>query len=93
MIYWHSLRDFPYSKEEETVGQRLISLYYNFAKYSKAVYDEVALKPATPENIHALEIGSQAKMVTLDESFGNVGFWDDIEKTLHAEEKTYYDEL
>lgn len=92
LIFSHSLRDIAYSDEEEAVSQQLIDLYYNFAKHGKPVYNKIELKEVTPDHIQALEIVSQANIVKLDESFGNVGFWDDVEKTL-ALETSYYDEL
>lgn len=91
LIFWHTLRDFPYSSEEEAVGQSLINMYYNFAKHNTAVYNDLPIERTKPNDVKCLEISSSAKITKLDEFFGNVKFWDDIEETLSSVQRTYYD--
>lgn len=93
LIYGHTLRNSDYSEEEAAVGQSLINLYYNFAKYSKAVYNDVKLDRSKPNDIKCLEISKTEKIVQIDEHFGKGDFWDIIEKTLKSDERTYFDEL
>lgn len=95
LIYWHTLRDFPYSDEEKTVSNNLIGMYYNFAKHNSAVYGGAAIEKTHPDDVKCMEIFSpeEYNMVQLDEYFGNGPLWDSIEETLSTKERTYYDEL
>lgn len=98
LIYGHTLRDFDYSEEEMAVGRRLIDLYFNFAKYDSAVYGNVKIEPAKPNDVKCLEISSleDYKMVQLGDEFGRVKFWDKIEKVLASKDgirKRIADEL
>lgn len=92
LIYWHTLRDFPYSDEEAAVGQKLIDLYYNFSQFNSAVYDNVLIEPTTPEAIKYVEISKTAKLTKMDEHFGRALFWDDFDRILSSEESDH-DEL
>lgn len=93
LIYWHTLRDFPYSAEEAKVGNNLINLYYNFAMHGLAIYDALKVDPVKPDDFQGLEILSPEdfKLVQFADSFGNIKFWDNIEKKLS--EKLRKDEL
>lgn len=95
LIYWHDLRDFPYSDEEAAVSQKLIKMYFDFATTGKAVYDGVKVDAVKPTDMKLLEITKDGtgSMVEYDESFGNVAFWDGIESYLRAKELHTPDEL
>lgn len=95
LIYWHDLRDFPYSEEEAAVGQKLIKMYYDFATTSKVFYDGVKVDVVKSSDMKLLEItkDGSGSMVKYDESFGNVAFWDGIESYLRAKEIHTPDEL
>lgn len=84
LIYWHTLRDFPYSAEEAKVGNNLINLYYNFAMHNLAIYDTLKVDPVKPDDFSGLEILSPEdfKLVKFDDTFGNIKFWQNVEKTL-----------
>lgn len=75
------------------MGQNLIELYYNFAKFNNAVFKNKKIEASKPDDIKCLEITKTEKMVKLDEHFGRGIFWDEIEQTLLSEERTYFDEL
>jgi len=93
LIYWHTLRDFPYSEEEAAVSQNLINLYYNFARFDEAIYGNIKIEKSTPESIKYLEISKTAKNMEAEDDFGKVSFWDDIEEILLSKEKTSYDDV
>lgn len=95
LIYAHHFRDIPYSEEETAIGQNLIDLHYNFAKHNKAVYGSMNIEKTKVNDIKCLEINSldDYKMIQLDDDFGNMSFWDEIEEFLVANEKKFNDEL
>lgn len=66
-------------------------MYYNFAKHNKAVYNDLPIERSTVDDVKCLEISSSFKMTKLDENFGNVKFWDEIEDILTSNERTYFD--
>lgn len=59
-------------------------MYYNFAATSTAVYGNVTVEKVEPGVFKALEInsGTDYKMITLDDEFGQIQFWNKIEETL-----------
>lgn len=93
LIFGHNLRSIPYSDEEAEVGQKLINLYYNFAKYNSVVYENVKLEQSTPEVVKTLEITRTVDVINLAEDFGKPLFWDDVDKILSSKEITFFDSV
>jgi len=93
LIYVDKHRHFKYSDEEATVSQNLINLYYNFARFDEAIYDNIKIEKSTPESVKYLEISKTAKNMEAEDDFGKVSFWDDIEEILLSKEKTSYDDV
>lgn len=62
-------------------------MYYNFAATSTAVYGNVTVDKIEPGgDFKALEInsGSNYRMTTLDDEFGQIEFWNKVEETLSS---------
>lgn len=94
LIFDHTLRDSSYSQEEQEVSSKLIKMYHDFATRSEIVYDNMRMEPVDTEDITTMEITKEGGSIEqVDESFGNQGFWDEIENTLKTKERTFYDEL
>ena len=61
--------------------------------FNLAVYDNVKIEKSTPEVVKSLQISRSVDLWDLDEDFGKVLFWDDIEKILSSTERTFYDDI
>ena len=94
LIYRTHLRDLPFNDEESTISKKLIDMYYNFASKNVVVYGDLEVEATNPKHMKALEIKSTfGSIIQLDEEFGGVTFWDEIEKILMSKERTFFDEL
>lgn len=73
-----------YSDAERLVIENFVEMYYNFAATSTAVFGNLTVERARPGIFKALEInsGSDYKMVQLDDEFGQIRFWNEIEEAL-----------
>lgn len=72
------------------VSKNLINLYFNFAKHSKVVYGDHIVEAVDPDDMEALAITKAGGLIfDLDEDFGNVEFWDDIEDDLSGAASLY----
>lgn len=71
----------PYSKEEKMVGHELITLYYNFAATNFSLFNNVTIEKVDASDVKCLEIFSSQNfsIVTKDDQFGNVKFWDSLD--------------
>lgn len=61
-------------------------MYYNFAATSTAIYGNVTVEEVEADEFKALEINGARdyRMVQLDEEFGQIQFWNEIEERLVA---------
>lgn len=95
MIFKRQDRTKPFTEGETEVSKKLLNLYYSFASKNEIIFGDVKEEAVNSKNIKGLEINEAGEgvIVELDDSFGTGPFWDDLEKTLTTEEKTYHDEF
>lgn len=95
LIFKRQDRTEPFTDGEAKVSKNLLNLYYNFANNNEVVFNDVKADKVNPKRVKALEItdAGEAVFADFDETFGTGPFWDDLEKTLTTEEKTYHDEF
>jgi hypothetical protein len=88
-------KQLPYSQLELAVSDNLVDMYYNFASKNVAMYEFLEFEACKPNDVKVMEIFSHTdyRITTIDEHFGNVLFWDEVESTLNTPERTFYDEL
>lgn len=86
LIFKTVLRKVSYSEEETLMIKSLIDLWYNFATKNIPSFNGFEIEMSASDNVKCLEIFSpkQFKMKSLDESFGQVNFWQRIERTLSS---------
>lgn len=79
-----------YSEDEHMVIRNFVDMYYNFAATSTAVYGNITVEKSEPGLLKALEInsGSDYRMVQLDDKFGQIHFWCEIEEKLVSSDGT-----
>lgn len=70
------------SDEERVVIRHIVDMYYNFAANSTAVYGNVTIDRFGADDFKILEINApnDYQVKQLDEGFGQVQFWHDIEE-------------
>lgn len=70
-------------------------MYFNFANNNEVTFGDVKHAKVNHKHVKALEItdAGEGVIADFDETFGTGPFWDDLEKTLTTEEKTYHDEF
>ncbi|KAG5677930.1 hypothetical protein PVAND_007644 [Polypedilum vanderplanki] len=95
LIFKSGLRHLPYSDEELEMNKKLLNFYYDFAKSDTPKFAGLTIEQSTPDNCKYLQIFSNEKfsMKEIDENFGNVNFWDKMEKMLLHSNKKHNDEL
>ncbi|XP_037044090.1 venom carboxylesterase-6-like [Bradysia coprophila] len=76
-----------YSEDERIVIKNFVDMFYNFAATSTAVYGYITVENSVPGDLKALEIntGTDYKMVQLDEEFGQIHFWNEIDEKLTSD--------
>lgn len=84
LLVGSSSRQIAFSEDESEVSENLVKLYYNFAQSNLTIYDDDHVNEVTPDRVNCLEITSSDQMIQLNESFGNVAFWDEMEKILQS---------
>lgn len=84
LIFTSDIRNQPYSKEEEIMIKNLIGVYYSFATEKVPSFNGFTIEKSTAEKRSYLKIVSDKniKMIELDNEFGQVNFWVEIEKIL-----------
>ena len=86
LIFKTVLRKISYSEEEKLMIKSLIDLWYNFATKSIPSFNGFEIEMSSSDNVKCLEIFSpkQFEMKSLSETFGQVKFWQHIERTLSS---------
>lgn len=86
LIFKTVLRKVSYSQEETLMIKSLIDLYHNFSTKNIPNFNDFEIEMSSSDEIKCLEIFSpnQFNMKTLDEKFGHVKFWRQIEQMLSS---------
>lgn len=95
LIYKRNDRTEPFTDGEVKVSKNLLSLYFNFANSNEVVFGGIKADKVNPKSVQGLEItdSGEGVIIDVDDAFGSGPFWEDLEKTLKTEEKTYHDEF
>jgi hypothetical protein len=90
LIFTSDIRNKPYLKEEENMIKNLIGMYYSFATENVPSFNGFTIKKSTADKISYLKIVSDQniKMIEMKNEFGQVTFWEEIEKILTQTIKT-----
>lgn len=86
LILRPDFRTIPLSSDEKKMSKGLVNLWLNFASKDKAIFNKFEIEKSTNGEVKCLEIFSPTKveMKTLNESFGRVKFWREIEKSFDS---------
>lgn len=86
LILKPDFRTIPLSSDEKLMSKNLIDLWLNFATKDKAIFSNFEIEKSSNGKVKCLEIYSPTKfeIKTLNESFGRVKFWREIENSFDS---------